>query len=116
MAEEQNLGPVGTKLLIANELVNVWEVRLEPGESQPLHFHEFPYVVISIESGQARITEHQTGIQRAIENAPGNAVFDPGGTTHTLQNVGETTTLDRLIEFKTPRRPLDRVVVPANAS
>ncbi len=116
MAAEPELGPVGTKLLISNELVNVWEVDLKPGEAQPWHFHEYPYVVISMKSGRARVTEHGTGRQREGDTVPGNTVFDPGGATHTLENIGDTPTLERLIEFKTPRLPLKRAFAPGNDS
>ena len=94
--------------------MNIWEVALESGEEQPTHHHEYPYVVIPLESGLARITEHGTGRQRKGESASGNAIFDPGGAVHSLQNIGETRTVDRLIEFKTDIRPdLERIVALA---
>ncbi len=100
--------------MISNDLVNIWEVALESGQEPPTHHHEFPNVVISLESGLARITEHGTGRQRKGESAKGNAIFDPGGAVHSLQNIGETRSVDRQIEFKTDIRPnIERVAALA---
>ena len=37
---EQVLGEVATKVLFENDRVRVWEMRLEPGESSPVHRHD----------------------------------------------------------------------------
>jgi beta-alanine degradation protein BauB len=33
---------VGTRLLLANDRLRVWEIRLEPGERAPFHRHVMP--------------------------------------------------------------------------
>lgn len=99
------LGPIGTKLLLTNDLVNVWEVRLEPGQAQGWHRHEFPYVILGLEKGTSRITNTEGQVRTALAgDDPGFAVFDPGGATHMLENVGSLRIVDRLIEFKTALR------------
>jgi quercetin dioxygenase-like cupin family protein len=99
------LGPIGTKLLLTNDLVNVWEVRLEPGQAQGWHRHDYPYVILGLEKGTSRITNTEGQVRTALPGEdPGFAVFDPGGATHMLENVGNVRIVDRLIEFKTALR------------
>lgn len=105
---------VGTALLHTNRLVNIWDVTLQPGESVPWHRHRFPYLVVSINSGQALIVDRETGSERRGIGTPGGVSYDPGGAHHSLKNVGESALIDRLIEFKVPTGPRfpPRVHVP----
>ena len=45
---ERKLGEVGSRLLLENERVRVWELRLEPGEESDLHEHRLDYVLIQV--------------------------------------------------------------------
>ena len=40
------LGEIGTRVLLENSRVRVWEVSLAPGEAQAWHLHHNPYVVL----------------------------------------------------------------------
>ncbi len=91
--------PVGTSLLFENEITRIWEVKLQPGERHGLHHHEYPYVVIAIEHGDNQIT-NTAGEIRKVNEPPGNWVVRPSGEVHELVNVGSTTYVSRLIEFK----------------
>ena len=42
------LGNVGTKLLLENDRVVIWELRLAPGEKERVHEHKRDYVMIQI--------------------------------------------------------------------
>lgn len=95
------LADVGTKLLYSNELVNVWEVALRPGEIQPWHTHRHPYLVVSLDEGTSRITQYADGSARDVEEQRGHVVFRAAGDVHNLQNIGDTPTVTRLIELKT---------------
>jgi quercetin dioxygenase-like cupin family protein len=90
--------------MVANDLVNIWEVALAPGELQPWHRHTYPYVVVVLEDSRSEITD-QHGQIHTPGSGRGTVVFDPGGTVHKLQNVGEASMRDRLIEFKVPINP-----------
>lgn len=94
---------IGTHLMHTNELVNVWDVTLRPGESIPWHIHRYPYVVVTVDAGQSEITDRDSGDVRHGDGAAGAVVYDPGGAHHTLKNVGDTLIRDRLIEFKAPK-------------
>lgn len=101
---EEDLGPIGTRLMVTNDLVNIWEVELAPGELQPWHRHTYPYVVVVVDDSRSRITD-QHGQVHAPGSGRGTVVFDPGGAVHKLQNIGDAPLRDRLIEFKVPLGP-----------
>lgn len=98
-AAEQEYGPIGTSILYENDVVRVWEVLLEPGETQRMHHHTLPYVVIAIEGGQGRITSID-GSVRYTDEHPGDVVFQAPGQIHELANVGRTRYRNRLVEVK----------------
>lgn len=91
---------VGTKLLHSNELVNIWEVSLEPGQTHPWHHHRYPYLVVTIQGGRSRIDPRDGGDSLYVEPPAGSVVFDPGGIVHRITNIGDVPILDRLVEFK----------------
>jgi quercetin dioxygenase-like cupin family protein len=91
--------PVGTALLFENDMVRIWEVKLEPGQRHGLHHHEYPYIVISIEHGDNQI-RNLDGATRDTHEPPGHFVVRPAGEIHELTNVGSTRYLSRLIELK----------------
>jgi mannose-6-phosphate isomerase-like protein (cupin superfamily) len=95
--EDVGQGPtnydVGTALLGGNDLVKVWEIKLEPGERCPFHCHRTSYYWISHVNGTARVTftdgthedyPHQAGEVTYIEVPPGERLV------HDLTNVGST--------------------------
>ena len=49
------LGAVGDKILLENEHIRMWEVRLEPGQSIAFHIHYHPYLVVSLGGGDNEI-------------------------------------------------------------
>jgi beta-alanine degradation protein BauB len=90
---EQN-SAVGTKLLLENDRVRIWEIRLEPGERAPFHWHTTPYFFVCVEAGRAR-TRFPNGFYVDDDNEVGETVFldtDPAEPhVHDLENVGTTT-------------------------
>jgi quercetin dioxygenase-like cupin family protein len=97
---EVELGPVGREIVLENEHVRVWEVRLEPGDVQEWHLHEHPYLIIGIE-GAENLMEYLDGSEaRRMSERPGRVVYRSAGTVHKLTNVGETLYVNRLIELK----------------
>lgn len=117
MEEMDPLHRIGTRLLAANELVNIWEVALQPGERIPFHRHRYPYLVVTLESSRSRITDQATATAIELQGAGGTVVYDPGGVTHELLNIGTNEIRDRLFEMKTfgngPFPPRVRVTADA---
>jgi quercetin dioxygenase-like cupin family protein len=93
------LGRVGQKIVFENEMIRVWEIVLEPGERQPAHRHDHPYVVIAIE-GSGNVIEAAGAERGDVEEEPGGIVFGAPGEVHTLTNVGDGRYVNRLVELK----------------
>jgi beta-alanine degradation protein BauB len=92
------LGPVGQELLMENDKVRVWQVRLAPGESQLWHQHEHPYVVIAIE-GATNVVTTIDGKEIDAPEPTGSVIYREPGPVHKLTNIGETTYVSRLVEL-----------------
>jgi hypothetical protein len=94
------LGEVGHRIVLENEHVRIWEVRLEPGETIDFHIHDHPYIVISLGGGENEI-ETIFGKKVAIQEPLGSTVFiDDMRPVHRLTNRSSITYLSRLVELK----------------
>jgi len=96
---QEQLGPIGDRIVMENDHVRVWEVSLAPGQTQPRHRHLLPYLVVALEGGETAITNTAGEVRRVVER-PGDVAFHPPGETHELRNAGSTPYRNRLIEFK----------------
>jgi quercetin dioxygenase-like cupin family protein len=85
---------VGTRLLLHNDRVKVWEVRLAPGERGPFHAHTRRYFWTAVEAGRGRqrspdgtykVRRYEVGDTLWAEHSPADPMV------HDLENVGETT-------------------------
>jgi beta-alanine degradation protein BauB len=94
------LGEIGTEIVLENEHVRVWEVRLEPGESQAWHKHHHPYMIVGIEGADNRMDFLDGSEPRHMQETPGRIVFRDAGTVHMLTNEGSSRYVNRLIELK----------------
>jgi beta-alanine degradation protein BauB len=94
-----DLGDVGQDVLLENGHVRIWHITLQPGETQPLHHHGLPYVVVAVQGATSVITTGG-GDRIDIVEETGSVVFREPGQTHTLTNVGDTVYIGRIIELK----------------
>jgi 3-(3-hydroxy-phenyl)propionate hydroxylase len=94
------LGEIGTSVVFENEHVRVWEVRLEPGQTQTWHKHHHPYLIVGVEGAENRMDFYDGSEPRHMQETPGRVVFRDAGKVHMLTNEGETTYVNRLIEMK----------------
>ena len=94
------LGQVGSRIVLENDTVRVWEVDLQPGESQTWHQHHHPYLVMAVEAADNRIDPLQ-GEPREVHEPVGGVVYREPGEVHMLTNRGTTRYLSRLVELKT---------------
>jgi quercetin dioxygenase-like cupin family protein len=101
---EVALGDVGTSVVFENEQVRVWEVVLEPGQTQPWHLHHHPYLIVAIEGAENRMEFLDGGDPREMHETPGRIVFREAGRPHMLINQGTTRYVNRLIELKEASR------------
>jgi quercetin dioxygenase-like cupin family protein len=103
MKQEEQYGPVGSRILFENDFVRVWEIALEPGENLPQHYHALPYLVVTIEAAAVRVVEDD-GQAYEPKDAPGDITFREAGQIHELQNISPSRYVNRLIEIKQPQR------------
>ena len=94
------LGTVGDKILLENEHIRMWEVKLEPGQTIDFHIHYHPYLIVSLSGGSNEI-ETISGRKIMTEEPAGSFVFiDEMREVHRLTNNSNVTYLSRLIEMK----------------
>jgi hypothetical protein len=94
------LRDVGDKILLENEFIRMWEVRLEPGETLGFHIHYHPYLVVSLSGGENEI-ETISGRKITTDEPIGTYVFiNDMREVHQLTNKSNATYLSRLIEMK----------------
>ena len=101
---------IGTALLFENDALRVWEMVLEPGESSELHRHDSDYVfvyvtpdnrlVAHLQNGESFAGEYDDGyVQYNVVGAPDNRTRFVHQLPHRLQNVGERTHRQILVEL-----------------
>jgi predicted metal-dependent enzyme (double-stranded beta helix superfamily) len=100
MSEVTQLGAVGQQVMLENDHVRVWHITLAPGETQPLHHHGLPYVVVAVQ-GASNVIHTAAGERIDVVEDTGSVVFREPGATHTLTNAGDTTYIGRIVELKT---------------
>ena len=94
------LRDIGDKILLENEFIRMWEVRLEPGQTLGFHIHYHPYVVVSLSGGENEI-ETISGRKITTDEPIGTYVFiNEMREVHRLTNKSDVTYLSRLIEMK----------------
>ena len=93
-------GPPANRLLFENEHTRVWEMLVQPGESFPMHSHEYPYLSLAMESPAALILVEEDGTERRLELEAGAVVWGNVPDVHAVRNVGTTVFRNRLVEFK----------------
>jgi quercetin dioxygenase-like cupin family protein len=109
--ENEYNGRVGTELLLENERVRVWEIRLEPGERLPVHRHVLDYFWVAVTPGHY--------LQRNEDGTTYEDPYDAGLTKfftvdegeyalHDLENVGDSEMVFTTVELKNSANdPLD---------
>lgn len=93
------LAEVGQEIILENDRVRIWHITLAPGETQPLHHHDLPYVVIAVQ-GARNVIHTAAGERIDADEETGGVVFREPGATHTLTNDGDTVYVARIIELK----------------
>ncbi|MEV4264877.1 hypothetical protein [Kribbella sp. NPDC049584] len=92
------LGEIGTRVLLKNSRVRVWEVSLQPGEAQGWHLHHNPYVVLCLSTSPCHMDWLDGSPARQLSETVGGSVYRPVSPVHMLTNDGDQLYLNRLIE------------------
>ena len=83
---------VGTRVLLENERVRIWDLDLAPGERVPFHCHATPYFFVCVDAGRA-VSRFPDGNAMTMDYAEGFTWYDDvagGSEVHDLENVGDT--------------------------
>jgi beta-alanine degradation protein BauB len=108
VTDQRTFGDIATKLLMENDRVRIWEMRLEPGERSSLHHHQNDYVMIQI-SGDRMAADFEAdsggpwgGSAHRVEGeiAPGNVLYAERGGIETAVNVGQQPFYEIVVELK----------------
>ena len=94
------LGQVGHRIVLENEHVRVWEVRLEPGETIGFHIHRHPYLVITLSGGESELETIFGEKITVIESQGSTGFIDEMRPVHRLTNRSQVLYLSRLVELK----------------
>lgn len=107
MADERVWGNIATKLLMENDRVRIWEMRLAPGETSDLHEHELDYIMIQISGDKmaARFEPDSGGEWPGIDYiegdiAAGNVLYAKRGGKEVAVNVGNEPFYEIVVELK----------------
>jgi hypothetical protein len=93
------LGEIGTRVLLENSRVRVWEVSLGPGEAQAWHLHHNPYVVLCLATSPCHMDWLDGSPARRLSETVGGSVYRPVSPVHMLTNDGDAPYLNRLVEL-----------------
>lgn len=93
------LGEIGTRVLLENSRVRVWEVALDGGEAQGWHLHHNPYVVLCLATSPCHMDWLDGSPARQLSETIGGSVYRPVSPVHMLTNDGDSPYLNRLIEL-----------------
>jgi hypothetical protein len=102
---ERKLGAIATRVLFENERVRVWEMRMPPGETGPVHRHELDHLLIQISGDRMAVVPEpdSTGPYREYleaDVAPGQVFYVQRGGVEAARNVGRREYHEILIELK----------------
>ena len=99
MPDNTSLGQIGKEILFENDHVRIWGLSLEPGETQPWHRHDLPYIIVPLTAGD-NIMRFADGRQRPTQESVGGVLWREPGIPHELENCSHWTYRNVLIELK----------------
>ena len=99
MPPDTVLGPIGSAVLFENDFVRVWSVELNPGERQPWHRHDLPYLIVPLTEGR-NVMIFADGRRRETVEVAGGVLWREPGIPHELENISDWTYRNVLIELK----------------
>jgi hypothetical protein len=106
-ADDRVWGGIATKVLMENDRVRIWEMRLAPGAESDLHEHKHDYVMIQISGDKmaARFEPDSGGEWAGLDYvegdiAPGNVIFAKAGGKEVAVNIGKEEFYEIVVELK----------------
>ena len=107
MEDERVYGDIASRILMENDRVRIWEMRLAPGEESDLHRHEHDYVMIQISGDKvaARFEPDSGGEWAGLDYiegdvVPGLAIWATRGGKERAVNIGQLEFYEIVVELK----------------
>lgn len=109
MADDRVWGGIASKVLMENDRVRIWEMRLAPGAESDLHEHHLDYIMIQISGDKmgARFEPDSAGEYGGngvdwVEGdiAPGNVLYAKRGGKEVAVNIGKEEFYEIVVELK----------------
>ncbi len=107
MADERVFGDIASRVIMENDRVRIWEMRLAPGQTSDLHRHDCDYIMIQIAGDKmaARFEPDSGGEWAGLdyvegEISPGNVLWAAKGGIETAINVGNQEFYEIVVELK----------------
>jgi quercetin dioxygenase-like cupin family protein len=100
MAKAQDAMKVGKayRLLMENDRVRVLDIRLRPGEIEPMHNHPDDHIVYVLKDTKWKLTSPD-GKAQVIDLKAGQVVWMEADT-HSAENIGTTEGHNLVVEIK----------------
>ena len=98
-SSKRPLGKVGTRVLLENDQVRIWELELAPGQSSDWHHHVLDYITVALtESKMRRELEDGTGDE--TNSTVGVVRYAEKHQPHVVTNIGTAQHRNILVELK----------------
>lgn len=94
---------VGSEVIFENDVVRVWEMRLETGERSAYHRHELDYLFVYATPSQIEVTQADDATEEQLFEAGYVQFVNVGdGTEHEIRNTAAERHVQYVIELKPP--------------
>jgi len=83
---------LGTRLILENDTARIWEHRVLPGETGPMHLHRRPYFSVVIRGSTGETVGPDGATLERFDLAPASVYWYGGESlpeTHALRNSGD---------------------------
>lgn len=101
----QRRGPIANRIVFENERVRIWEMRMGPGETGPVHGHDLDHVLVQISGDRMAVvpepdSQGPFSDYQEADVEPGQCFFVGRGGVERARNVGAEPYHEIIIELK----------------
>jgi beta-alanine degradation protein BauB len=82
---------LGTRMILENERVRIWEHRIGPGATGPMHVHRRPYLSVVVAGSSGDLVDPEGNVVEHFSVSPGDTYWygeDRLPETHAFRNSG----------------------------
>jgi hypothetical protein len=83
---------LGTRMVTENDHVRIWEHRVAPGATGPLHLHRRPYLSVVVQGSNGDTLDPDGNVLEHFVLSPGTVIWygdEDLPETHALRNTGD---------------------------